>query len=121
MFRIIGRGIRGGIVTVVKRFAQANSPDMGAANYKPDQPTTHLLYVDANNLYGFAMCQPMPISGFRWLEPNEIRRLEKQLKNGKYKQEKGPGYIFEADLEYPAELHGLHSDFPLAPERVCVS
>ena len=67
------------------------------------------------------MCQPMPISRFRWLEPNEIRRLEKQLKNGKYKQEKGTGYIFEADLEYPAELHWLHSDDPLAPERVCVA
>ena len=64
------------------------------------------MYYDANNLYGWAMCQPLPYSGFKWVD--------------KPPAEPGKGWILEVDLEYPAELHDLHNDYPLAPERLKV-
>jgi hypothetical protein len=51
------------------RHAKANNryvPD-----YDPSQPSSHVTYLDANNLYGWAMSQALPIDGFRWLEKQE--------------------------------------------------
>ena len=31
------------------------------------------------------------------------------------------GYILEVDLEIPDELHALHNDYPLAPEKLAIS
>ena len=64
------------------------------------------MYYDANNLYGWAMSQPLPYSGFKWVD--------------KPPTEPGKGCILEVDLEYPAELHESHNDYPLAPERLKV-
>ena len=66
------------------------------------------MYYDANNLYGWAMSQPLPYSDFKWL-------------SGKVgKRQKGKGWILEVDLEYPKELHAKHNDYPLAPEKLSV-
>ena len=64
------------------------------------------MYYDANNLYGWAMSQPLPYSVFKWVD--------------KPPTEPGKGCILEVDLEYPAELHESHNDYPLAPERLKV-
>ena len=56
------------------------------------------------------MIQPYSYSGFRWVEPKYYAE-----------KEEGIGYIYEIDLEYPEELHDLHNDYPLAPEKLCVS
>ena len=62
----IEKGMRGGISMVSKRHARANNP--AVEGYDPKKPNSHILYLDANNLYGWAMSQPLPTGGFRWVE-----------------------------------------------------
>ena len=97
-------GIRGGITHSVNRWAKANNPYMGS-KFITDKPTRYLQYLDANNLYGWAMSQPLPTGGFKWVDikPGEIRKLVKC----KYK-----GYILEVDVRYPRELHDSHNNLP---------
>ena len=103
----IEKGMRGGISIITHRYAHANNPYMKF--YNPEDDTSYIMYLDANNLYGWAMIQPLPYSGFRWVEP-------------KFCTEKveGIGYIYEVDLEYPKELHDLHNDYPCAAEKMVV-
>ena len=74
MLLMFERGIRGGITQAVHRHASANNKYMGDL-YDPNKKYTHLQYLDANNLYGWAMSQPLPMSEFKWVDikPNEIR------------------------------------------------
>ena len=113
MFSFIERGIRGGISQISLRQAKANNPEMGP-RYDPGQPLVYLCYLDANNLYGKAMSDPLPTRGFRWLSDGEIESLnieELDIYDSR-------GYIFEVDLEVPPHLHDHHNDYPLAPERL---
>ncbi|XP_061187991.1 uncharacterized protein LOC133196056 [Saccostrea echinata] len=100
MHLFVEKGLRGGIAMISKRYAKANIPYLN--DYDPHQPSNYLMYLDANNLYGWAMSQPLPTHDFCWLTSDEI--------------EGDTGYIFEVDLKYPSELHDCHSDYPLAPE-----
>ena len=111
MHLFIEKGMRGGISMVSKRHAKANNPH--TADYNLDKENNYIMYYDANNLYGWAMSQPLPYSGFKWLIQNYRR-------NGKFKNKNGKGWILEVDLEYPKELHELHNDYPLAPEKMSV-
>lgn len=97
-------GIRGGLSQVSLRQCLIN-------NYNP-QGLEHIIYIDANNLYGASLRQPLPYSDFRWLSEEAIAGID--WKNTS--ETSRVGYILEVDLEYPAHLHNLHSDFPLAPE-----
>ena len=67
MLLMLERGIRGGITQSVHRWAEANNPYMGS-KHDESKPTRYLQYLDANNLYGWAMSQPLPTGGFRWVE-----------------------------------------------------
>ena len=69
------------------------------------------MYLDANNLYGWAMVQHLPTDSFKWSSAN----IEDILK---HPLEDQTGYICEVDLEYPDELHEKHNDYPLAPEKL---
>ena len=110
MYTFIERSIRDGISQISKRFAKANNKD--CRDYNPLKPITHLIYLDANNLYGWAMSQFLPTHGFRWLTPDIIiNHLADQSEDG---------YIFEVDFTYPESLHPQHSDYPLAPERLTI-
>ena len=111
MYLFIEKGLRGGISMVSHRHAQANNRYM--QNFDPSQPDSYLMYLDSNNLYGWAMSQPMPTGGFQWVEFTE-KLLETPA-------DATNGYIFEVDLEYPASLHRQHNDYPLAPEKMKVS
>ena len=71
------------------------------------------MYLDANNLYGWGMSQSLPKSNFRWMTDKEISKINL----GKYKADGKKGLI----LEYPQELHDLHNDYPVCPEKVKVS
>ena len=75
------------------------------------------MYWDANNLYGWAMNEPLPYRGFRFLTKKEISEfcLNSISENSII------GYILEVDLEYCKELHNSHSDYPLAPEKLEIS
>ena len=74
------------------------------------------MYLDANNLYGWAMSQYLPNGGFRWMTEKQINKINLS----KYSENSKKGLILEVDLTYPEELHDLHNDYPLAPEKVKV-
>ena len=65
------KGVRGGVSTITKRYAKANNRYMGD-EYDPNKPSIYIPYLDANNLYGWAMSQPLPCSDFRWLSEEEL-------------------------------------------------
>ena len=72
------------------------------------------MYLDANNLYGWAMSPKLPGDGFKWIK-NLSEFDERFVKN--YDENNNKGYILEEDVEYPKNLFNLHSDLPLLPER----
>ena len=63
------------------------------------------------------MSEFLPTGNFKWMNEKEIKKIDL----GKYKANGKKGLILEVDLEYPQELHDLHNDYPLAPEKVKVS
>ena len=111
MLLMIERGMRGGISMISKRFAQANNPYMGKL-YDSNKETSYLLYIDCNNLYGWAMSQPLPTSGFKWNRDKWTVDKILDIDN-----DGDIGYIFDVDLDYPEELHDEHNCYPLAPEN----
>ena len=79
--------------------------------FEPKSESSYLQYLDANNIYGWAMSQPLPTGGFKWVDvnPNEIS----ELATGTDK-----GYIPEVDVSYPKDLHDSHNDLPFMCERM---
>ena len=115
MLMMIERGIRGGISHISKRYAEANNPYM--KSYNPEKSTKYIQYLDANNLYGWAMSQPLPTHGFKWVKNITKEKVFDILE----KEPSSRGYIFEVDLVYPKHLWKLHNDYPLAPEPTKVN
>ena len=113
MLLMIEKGIRGGISIISNRYGEANNKYM--KDYDKTKLSKFLMYLDANNLYGWAMTQKLPVHSFKWMSNKEIENIF----NNRIVQvwEKTP-CILEVDLEYPEELHDLHNDYPLCPERV---
>ncbi len=112
MHLMVEKGIRGGICMVSKRHAKANNKYMKEFDMK--QTSSYITYLDANNLYGWAMVQTLPKGGYEWVEKKW--NAQKVLN---YDVDSKHGYILEVDLDYPKKLHDLHNDYPLAPESTC--
>ena len=83
------------------------------SEYRPCEPARHLQYLDANNLYGWAMSEPLPTGGFHWVDvdPDEISKLTNFSEKG---------YLLEVDIHYPRELHNYHNDLPFMCERMVI-
>ena len=121
MLMMFERGIRGGITHISKRYAEANNKYM--KNYNPEKESTFIQYLDANNLYGWAMSQNLPTHGFKWMSNIKKEKVLDILENANYSMNNlgKKGYIFEVDLEYPTHLWKTHNDYPLAPEKIKVN
>ena len=80
----------------------------------PNKESSYLQYLDANNLYGWVMLQPLPISKFKWVEidPDQISDLATS---------KMKGYLLEVDDKYPTELHDSHNDLPFMCEKMKIN
>ena len=106
-------GIRFGITQVVRKYASANNKYMGD-RFDPKSESSYLQYLDTNNLYGWAMSQPLPTGGFKWVDvnPNKISELATRTDKG---------YLLEVDVSYPKELHNPHNDLPLMCERMKIN
>ena len=115
MFQFIEKGLRGGVSYIANRFSEANNKYM--ENFDENKPSKYIMYLDANNLYGWAMSQYLPTGNFKWLTKEQINKTN--LAN--YSEEHDEGLLLEVDLDYPQELHDLHNDFPLAPEKLKVN
>ena len=114
MYLMVERGLRGGISVISHRHSKANNKYL--SDYDSKQPSKYIMYLDANNLYGYSMIQSLPVDNFQWAD--EVFDENKILK---MTDDQATGYIFDVDLEYPETLHDLHNDYPLAPERVKIS
>lgn len=107
MLLFIERGIRGGISQCSGRHFKANNKYMH--DFDPLKPSSYLMYLDVNNLYGYAMMKSLPLNGFKWCDDDILK-----IKNTE--DDSNTGYILEVDLEYPKNLHDLHQDYPLCAE-----
>ena len=113
MLLMVEEGVRGGICHSIHRYAKANNKYM--KNYDKNKESLYIQYLDANNLYGWAISQKLPVSGFKWAK-NISKIDEKFIKN--FDEDSDKGYIFEVDVKYPRRLHDLHSDLPFLPKRM---
>ena len=86
---------------------KANNKYMGE-QHNPKEESRFLQYLDANNLFGWAISQPLPTGGFRWVTPDEITERSDK------------GYLLEVDVKYPKELHNLHNDLPFMCEKMVI-
>ena len=98
------QGIRGGVSYINKRYSEASK-------------NKNILYLDMNNLYGHAMSQYLPYANFKWVK--NIDKIKQKIMN--IKSNSSNGYILEVALEYLQDLHGIHNDYPLAPEKSNIS
>ena len=115
MFQFIEKGMCGGVSYIANRYGNANNKYM--KEYDEKAPSKYIMYLGTNNLYGWAMCQYLPTGNFKWMTDKEISKINL----GKYKADGKKGLILEVDLEYPQELHDIHNDYPVAPEKVKLS
>ena len=108
MLLMFEKGIRGGISMISNRHGRANNKFM-KEQFDSSQPSKFVTYLDANNLYGWAMMKPLPVGDFHWMTGDELWNwMEFPC-------------VLEVDLEYPEELHDFHNDYPLAPERIKIN
>ena len=114
MLLMIEEGIIGGICHAVHRYAKENNKYM--KNYDKSKESSYIQYLDANNLYGAAMSEKLPINEFRWV--NDISKIDKKFVKSYDKKNSDKGYILEVDVDYPSKLHRLHSDMLFLPERM---
>ena len=121
---MVEKGIRGEICHSIQRYAQANNKYM--KNYNNNEQSSYIQYLEANNLYGWAMSKKLPTNGFKWIGNNEMAEPstkhvinEDFIKN--YNENNDKGYILEVVVKYPKRLHELHSDLPFLSERMEVN
>ena len=98
-------GIRGGITQAVHQYVKANNKYMGK-QHDHEEESRFLQYLDANNLYEWAISQPLPTGGFKWVTPDEIAECSDNC------------YLLEVDIKYPKELHNLHNDLPFMCKKM---
>ena len=111
---MVEKELRGGISKTKRRYAKANNKYM--KNYDKNIESSYLAYLDANNLYGWAVSQKLPVYGFEWLEKSRLSRFNERFIK-KYNENSDIGYFLEVDIDYPKDLFNLHKDFPFLPER----
>ena len=74
MFQFIEKGMRGGVFYIANRYGKANNNYM--KEYDEKAPSKYIMYLDASNLYGWAMSQCLPKGNFKWISEREIKRID---------------------------------------------
>ncbi|KYM95999.1 hypothetical protein ALC62_13348 [Cyphomyrmex costatus] len=109
MVLFIERGIRGGLSQCSHRYARANN--VYVPTFDPSKPISYLMYFDVNNLYGWAMMEPLPYGEFHWID--NVDGFDVMS----VPVDSDVGYILEVDLTYPHVLHDSHYDLPFCPTK----
>ena len=110
---MVEEGIRGGICHSIHRYTEANNKYM--KNYNKNEESSYIQYLDANNLYGWAMSQKLLVNNFKWVKDTS-RINEEFIKN--YNENSKKGYILQVDVKYPNKFRDLHSDLPFLRRRM---
>ena len=112
MLLMVEKGMRGGMYHAIHRYAKANNKYM--KNYDKNIISSYLMYLNASNLYGWAISQKLPVNGFKWIK--KLSEFNEDFIKG-YDENSDKGYFLEVDVEYPKKLFNLHRDLPFLPER----
>ena len=111
MYRMFEKNIRGGIAFCNTHFVEAQN-SYTIPNHQPTNNDSSIMYIDANNLYGAALSQKLPVKDFKeYQQPETIDWMNVETE-GEY------GYVLEVDLEYPRAIHDATQWFPLAAEKM---
>ena len=112
MFEFVESSIRGGLSQISTRYAQANNPKVKNEKYKYDssKESSQIIYLDANNLYGWSMIQHLPYKSFQW--NNDVWTKEKILE---IDDKANKGYLFEVDLSIHNDLHDFFNNYTPLP------
>ena len=116
MLLLFEKGIRRGMCNSIHNYAQANNKYM--KNYDSSKPSTYLMYVDANNLYGYANSKRLPIDNFKW-DTNLTKFTADFIKN--YNEDSDIGYLLLVDVAYPKNLRKEHEDLPFLPDKTKIN
>ena len=103
------KGTRGRVFYISNRYSKVNNKYLKSSD--PQQELKHIMYLDANNLHGYAESKFLPTSEFKWIDPKEFD-LNKYISNS------SKDYVLVVDFEYPKELWELRNDYPLAPDKI---
>ena len=103
MLMFFERQVREGVSMITTRHAEANNKYM--KGYDEGKASSFIEYLDADNIYGYAMSQPLLVDKFKWMNFGQLDNWQNIR------------CVLEVDLEYPEELHDLHNDYPFSPER----
>ena len=114
MLLIIEKAIRGRICQATHRYAKANNKY--TRNYNKNIDSSYIEYLDANNLYGWAMPQKLPVKGFKWVNKKKLSKLNEDVIK-KYDEDSNTWYFLEVDIDYPKQLSNFHKDLPFLPEK----
>ena len=112
MLLMAEKGTRDGICHAIHRYAEVNNIYM--KNYDNNTTLLYPMYLDANNLYGWAMSQKLLVDGFEWV--GQLSQFKEDFIKT-YDKNSNMGYFLGVDVEYPKYLHNLHSDILFLPER----
>lgn len=112
-----GPNMRGGISQIPHRYAKANNRLF--EDYDPEKPTSYIVNIDANALYGYSMSQFLPTGNLQFVEDFIIPEFtdERILS---VEDDSPIGYWFKIDYDYPRELHDLHNDLPCGFEKISI-
>ena len=112
LYLFIEKGLRGGISYICNKYSEANNTYV--KNYDPTKPSKFILDLDMNNLYGWGMSKFLPYRGFK-----QIKNVD-NFDVDSISEKHTTGNFPKVCLEYPDELHNLHNNHPLAPEKLAI-
>ena len=104
MLLMVEKGIRGGILHTIHRYAKANNKYL--KNYDRNKESLYLKYRDGNNIYGWAILQQLSINGFKWVK-DLSEFYEGSVRSSDEK----------VDIQYPENVHNVQNDLRLLSER----
>ena len=107
---MIENNIRCGISIINHRLFTGSNKYL--SDFDPKMPSSYIMYVDANNLYGKGMSENLPTGNFKWLSKEAVDDFNIQ----KTDADGDICYILDVNLEYPKAIHDLHNDYSLAVE-----
>ena len=120
MHLFIEKGVRGGVSYIAKTYSKANNKYIKSSD--SSEESVYIIYLDANNLCGWEMIQYLPYGGFKCLSKKKIDKFDlNSMELHSIGENCSIGSILEVDLEYSDELHDLHNDYPLGPEKLQIT